>query len=353
MNRISQLAIVLVVVGALVLAGPAFGFTTIAADRMVDVATTDTEDALLGVSDTDQTPNQQNDAVVMTITNNAGVDFDSLETDVELEDDNDALAISDDFADQLEADEETGLELTCEGGGDGVATVSVTATGSGSGLEVSDVTEEYTFSYSCTGQDDPGGGFSSAESGDVVGPGPTTQTVAFELDERLDNSETVEITIDATEPGWFMGADYTDATASITEPQGTNDDIEVIEQGDDEITLEYQVQGNLGSDEAVIIEVDGVETEPGFWFDFGFGSAEFTRSDSGESVIDDFLITEDEGDANSMGAMDSGDGDDEPVTVTEDELEEIDIDDLEEYDTQEELIADLEDRDDVEIVEDE
>ena len=253
MNRISQLAIVLVVVGALVLAGPAFGFTTIAADRMVDVATTDTEDALLGVSDTDQTPNQQNDAVVMTITNNAGVDFDSLETDVELEDEDDNLAIIDDFADQLAAGEETGLEVTCDGGGDSTATISVEATADGTGLGISDVTFEHTFDYSCTGA---GGGSGPADfdAGDVSTE-DSEQRFTFNPDGLTGNDEaTIRLNPEGDD---VEHVDLDDAAVTLVEGDG---DVEI--EGD---VITYTVGAPGQNDEAVEIELSDFEIdgEPG------------------------------------------------------------------------------------------
>ncbi|MFC7213919.1 hypothetical protein ACFQO4_07475 [Saliphagus sp. GCM10025334] len=51
MNGIGKLAVMLVVVGAVLLAGPVFGFTTINADRGVSVGTASDPDGLLGVID--------------------------------------------------------------------------------------------------------------------------------------------------------------------------------------------------------------------------------------------------------------------------------------------------------------
>ncbi|WP_254808005.1 hypothetical protein [Natronosalvus amylolyticus] len=347
MNVVSKVAMVLVVVGILLLSGPVFGFTTFSADRGVTAETAETEQALLAISGTDATPTNQNDAVILEITNNANVDFTSLETSVTIEGDNDRISVSDPFDDQLASDEQTGLEVTCERGGGGEATVRVDADAFGSELAIEGVTYEHTFAYTCTGQGDPGGGFTTVQAGDVDGPGPTTQTLSFTPDGSIGNGDTVTIAVSATQGGWFIGADYTDASADIVGQ--ANDDVEIVAADGGEIVLEVTAQGQIKDGDELVVELSNVETVSSFWFDFGFGSAEFTRSDSGESGTDSFWITE----SAATGTMTTQHADGlGSTTVTESELEQVDIDELDAFDTHEELIAELRERDGVEVIDD-
>jgi len=113
------------------MAGPTFGFSSLAADRGTSVTVADDQStALLGVRETGQTPNNQNNAVVLELVNNANEDFETLNTDVSLSDPRNALEISDGFQTSLGQGETTGLELTCTGGGSGTAVINTAASAS-------------------------------------------------------------------------------------------------------------------------------------------------------------------------------------------------------------------------------
>ncbi|WP_312911007.1 hypothetical protein [Natronosalvus caseinilyticus] len=79
MNGIGKLAVVLVVVGTVLLAGPVFGFTTISADRGVSVSTATDPNGLLGVIDNsaagsaDVVPSNNQRGEVFYIDDNAGL----------------------------------------------------------------------------------------------------------------------------------------------------------------------------------------------------------------------------------------------------------------------------------------
>ncbi|UTF54406.1 efflux RND transporter permease subunit [Natronosalvus rutilus] len=79
MDGIGKLAVVLVVIGAVLLAGPVFGFTTISADRGVSVNTASDPNGLLGVIDNsaagsaDVVPSNNQRGEVFHIDDNAGL----------------------------------------------------------------------------------------------------------------------------------------------------------------------------------------------------------------------------------------------------------------------------------------
>lgn len=186
-GSLTKLGTVLVVAGALLMAGPVFGFSTLAADRGVTVGTAATESALLAIDSTGETPDKQNDAVVINITNNANERFDPLDAQADIvEDTGNALAISNGFDAALDPGATTGLELTCSGGGEGNATVEVTADASNSTLSIQGVTYSHSFSYSCTGS----GGGPMADAG---GPYTTYEGESVQLDGTGSTSSTGNI----------------------------------------------------------------------------------------------------------------------------------------------------------------
>lgn len=146
-------ALGLVAGGGFVLGAETFGFTNVTALRgtAVDVAG-DSADALLGITETGDTPTNQENADVVEITNNADQEFDTLATTVNLDDPNGSLVISDPFAASLPQGDTTGLEMACDGGGDGTATVTVDAEAVGPSIRIHVPDFTHTFDYSCTGQ---------------------------------------------------------------------------------------------------------------------------------------------------------------------------------------------------------
>lgn len=238
-----SLGVVLVVAGALLLAGPVFGFTSMAADRGVNVGTAATDSALLAIESTGDTPDNQNDAVVINITNNANERFDPLSTQADIvEDTGNALAISDGFDSTLDPDATTGLELTCSGGGEGNATVEVTADAEGSSISIHRVTYSHTFSYSCTGSGggptaDAGGPYITYEGDSVQLDGTDSSTSTGNIQdyswELVDEIGTLE-NADSAEPTYVAPNDLDENTSVTVELTVTDN------------------QGNTGTDEATI-----------------------------------------------------------------------------------------------------
>ncbi|WP_247730861.1 hypothetical protein [Halovivax limisalsi] len=219
---LSRLGLVLVVVGALALSGPAFGFASLGADRGVGVTTADTETAMLSIYSTGETPDQHADADVIEIANNAGVTFETLDTEATIVDDpNGALAFTQNgFAATLAPGESTGLEMTCAGGGKGTATVSVTANATGPGLSITGVSYSRTFDYACTG----GGGTGPvAFDASDLATSDTAQTFTFD-GSALKNKDAVTIDVSALQDAGLV--DYGNVTdADVTVVRGSARDV--------------------------------------------------------------------------------------------------------------------------------
>ncbi|AGB14967.1 hypothetical protein Halru_0323 [Halovivax ruber XH-70] len=336
-GSLTKLGAVLVVAGALLMAGPVFGFSTLAADRGTTVETAPTESALLGIQPTGETPDNQNDAPVLTVTNNANERFDTLDTQAEIvSDPNGALAISDGFGSSLDPDAQTDLSLTCASGGTGQATVEVTANAVGSTLAVEDITYTHTFSYSCTGNGGGGPpGFVSVSAGDVTGS--NTQELTFALDGKLNNGETV--TIDITS---FL-ANYDGASIdSLTvggSPARKHD--RTFEPASGSATITVTAKGNIKAGKEVRIVLDGVSPE----FDF-FSWATFSTASSQAS--DTFAI--DSGGGWMTTASTAGDTGSVDGTISREELESIPLAELERFDSYDDLERYIEAETDIEVV---
>ena len=166
---IAAVGVLLVVVGAVLLAGPLYGFTTLAADRGVSVSTADGADAYLGLVGTDAAIDDPDDeAEIATLTNNVGSEL-ALAVDV---------TFTDGADDDLEAEtpqtvapgETVAVTVACDGQGGApnqatTATVTVTEA-TGDGVTITDVSADSSLEYTCnrgggggTGQPgNPGGG---------------------------------------------------------------------------------------------------------------------------------------------------------------------------------------------------
>lgn len=247
-RRLAALGVALIAVGALALAAPTLGFGTITADRGVGVDTSDRP--LLTIDATEETPSQNEDAVVLEMENNAGQTFDPVATDVTIDDPNGALAVSDGFADRLEAGEVSGLELTCKGGGDGEATIHVEASGSGPTITVDDVTVSHEFRYSCTGHGGTDPGDASFSASDIDADDPV-QTFEFDGD-ALGNKDEAVIDLSGV-----IDADYSELT---------DDDVEVV-RGDarsvtfdpEAATITYQARGSQAG--TIELRISGFSVE--------------------------------------------------------------------------------------------
>lgn len=299
-GSLTKLGAVLVVAGVLLMAGPVFGFSTLAADRGVNVGTAATESALLAIDSTGETPDKQNDAVVINITNNANERFDPLDAQAAIvEDTGNALAISNGFDTALDPGATTGLELTCSGGGEGNATVEVTADASGPTLSIQGVTYSHSFSYSCTGS-------GSGPTADAGGPYTTYEGESVQLDGTGSASSTGNIK-DYT---WtLVEGDGSLENAGSAEPTyvAPNDLSE-----NTSVTVELSVtdnQGNTDTDEAAITVYE--ESYRSLTADFAYtrsgsenGNSKNVDLDGSPSIAPDGTIDTYEWDVGNDGTID-------------------------------------------------
>lgn len=209
-GSLTKLGTVLVVAGALLMAGPIFGFSTLAADRGVNVATAEDANALLGIETNDGAELGKNQVLtVANLTNNVGSDIDTLETTVQPG----ILSVGNDFASQLAAGESTSLGIECgDATGTGNETIDFTvseATSSAAGLSISLETVSVDVSYDCGGRDS-GGNFTvtdvrvsnSTVEFDVKNDGTSVDISGLSLDDTttaatsVDNGPEAEVTFD-------------------------------------------------------------------------------------------------------------------------------------------------------------
>lgn len=277
MRSLARLGVALAVVGVAMLAAPTLGFESIAAERTTTVTVADDANALLGVAATAETPDNKNDAVVVEITNNAGVDFTDLQTDVTL--DTTRLSVSDGFDGTLAAGATSGLTLTCDRGGSGTATVTVVSTATGDGLTVQDHEFSHTFEYSCTGGGNSGTRPASFTASDVdeTDSNPT-QTFTFDVG-PLGNKDTA--TVDLTDSQDNGGIDYTTMTSadvSVTSDQS----VRSLEYDPATNRITYEAQGNVGGTIEIRIENFVVDSSTG-------GTVEYSDS-TGRTDSDTFAV---------------------------------------------------------------
>ena len=161
MNVIGKLAILFIVVGAVLLAGPVFGFSSLAADRgvFVDVAS-EQENALLGIQDQTTNNNVQirpntGDEPIHLLDNGVGItSVDDIDVSVTEFD-----GQADDGFDVTVTEEagEYPITVECAGsdGGDGLMTLEITV--AGDATVTTTYTTEASVDVNCGGGDGPSG----------------------------------------------------------------------------------------------------------------------------------------------------------------------------------------------------
>ncbi|WP_049900683.1 hypothetical protein [Natrinema sp. J7-1] len=150
MNAFTKLAVVFLFVGAVLLAGPVFGFSSLAANRGADVSVGGS-DALIGVDATHLTLDGPRDEATVSIENNAGRRL-SLEAEDTTGPD---VQVDGQLSGTLAAGESLQVTVSCNGGGasgtdSGIVTVTEAISDDGS-ITVRDATLPVTVDYECTG----------------------------------------------------------------------------------------------------------------------------------------------------------------------------------------------------------
>lgn len=158
-----RVGLLLVVVGALALVTQAIAFSSVSANRTAELTVVDDPNAYLGMENASDlgvgTFNGTEN--VSRITNNLNQDLHTLDVDVTITNDNDSLVVSDGFDGSLPAGDSTKLELSCDRGRRGTATVQVEVIrASGATVEIEGASITFDLEYDCTGGGvgPPGGG---------------------------------------------------------------------------------------------------------------------------------------------------------------------------------------------------
>lgn len=283
-GSITTLAVLFVLAGAMLLAGPAFGFSTLDADRGVSASTADDPNAYLGVIDNsaasgaDVHPRNDRRGEVFYLNDNADAfDASSIE----------ATAVAfDGGATNLQATVETAsggndyvIAVRCGGStrnnADGTLEVDVTAEGS-LGVELTRTTSQ-PISVNCRG----GGGFASVTASDLVSfAGPDAeQTITFEPDARLGNGD--RVVVDLSEPHAGV-LNYSEATVTGVSPGNAGSATFVADD-----RVEFTAQGSVNGQ--VELTIEGIQIEEQFSsYQYAVG---FERTDTGATDSAQFSST--------------------------------------------------------------
>ncbi|MFU8868488.1 hypothetical protein [Natronococcus sp.] len=291
MRPTKSLAILCVVLGVVLLAGPTFGFVSISADRGVSIGTADDGDGYLGLETVDTVVSDQNDAeTVLVMTNNADEEL-SIDADVTIR--GSGLEEASDFDGTLQPGEETTYAVTCEPGtGAGETELEVIVrSAAGEGIAIEGMDRTVTVERDCPGRSDPGApggsdpgpGFDTVSASDVsefTGPGDERQRFRFTLAGNRQPYEEVEI--DLSDPHGD-GVDYTETfwdedTLEVVEGSG-----EVWDGGE---SVVYQVAPQDGHDDEIVLEVGGYATDG----DGGPYDVAFTRTETDDVGTAQFAI---------------------------------------------------------------
>lgn len=267
-GRLAQLGVACLLVGAVVLVAPTFGFSTTAADRGATVATAEDPNALVGFEPTTESvAGVQDQATAFVLRNNADQTL-SLSTTTVLSTND--LRVASDGSGTIAPGDATEVVLECDGGGSaGTATVSTEVIeASGATLSILGASSSTTVDYQCTGNGGGGIGPATFVAGDVGADG--SQTLSFD-GSALGNKDTV--TIDLSEAQGDL-VDYSGADVSVSQ----NTRSLTLQDG----VLELQAQGKWAGTVEVTLSDVAILQE---------GSAEATYADAqGRSDADAFSV---------------------------------------------------------------
>lgn len=286
MGSITKFGAAFVVVGAVLLAGPVFGFTSVIADRPVNVATAEDPHGLLGVTDIsgsgDSEVKKNSPGAVFALDDNVGsiAATDIEVTNVKFEGVDSALE-----GEVNEASDEHDfvVEITCGDSNlnnDGNLTVGLTVSGDVN-IEL-DRTTENAVTVKCSGGGSGGSGGPVGDAHFEVNDGSVTiengDTVVFDIENTGDDFKATAVSIDAATAGDGTSIDElspgtvvieTEANDSVT---ASADPWPVGEQGAS--TQELSKKLDISTGETVEISIGAFERG------MGGGSIEFTIIDS-------------------------------------------------------------------------
>ncbi|MFC6813510.1 hypothetical protein ACFQGT_19605 [Natrialbaceae archaeon GCM10025810] len=288
MSALTRFAIGCLLVGAMLLAGPAFGFSTIAADRGISVEAVENENALLGLVETDSPDIEQHETEteIVTLENNFGSTITALDVTVDIDTD-DLSWQGDSFPSELSEDESASIIVECtkeSRNAYGTALVDVTvdrAVADNNIIVEGPTVSDIQVQYDCRpggGNNKEGEGFNTVFASNVSDGG--TQTFTFETNGR----EKDGVRIDLSDTGDSVRYPQDDDAVSIVEGSHKNDEAYF----EDENTLVFHPKSNLESGEQISIQVADVSVSgtSGETFDATFERIETNDRDSDRFQID-------------------------------------------------------------------
>lgn len=283
MNALGKLAIVFIIAGAVLLSGPTFGFSTIAADRGLTVdSANDQSNANLGIDNESDIGTLRGDSPptrVATLYNNLDEDVDVI--DFAIYNDGSALAVSD----------PTPGTTVASGGSENVTLECADSTSVGvRDVEVEIVEVDGTttairkasFTVTVDIQCNKGGGSGAVNfAADDVGTGNTSQTFSFSAS-GLKNRD--EAYIDVGDPQTNGGVNYTGGTPTLVNGSGS------VWYDADANRIGYAASGNEKG--TVEIRMDGVEVvgDPGERYTATYSEQRKNNNNRDDSDI--FYITD-------------------------------------------------------------
>lgn len=159
-ETLRRVGLMLVVVGALALVTQVVAFSSVSANRAANLTVVDDPDAYLGMKNASDlgVGTFSGTGNVSRITNNLNQDLHTLDVDVTITNDDDRLAVSDGFDGSLAAGDSTKLELSCQRGGSGTATIQVDVPlASGTAVNIEGASISFDLDYDCQGRSGGGG----------------------------------------------------------------------------------------------------------------------------------------------------------------------------------------------------
>lgn len=265
MVRILTVAAVGVIfLGAAVMAGPTFGFTTVGADRGMSVGTADDPSAYLGLEDRSSSASisgPDGTTVAYTVTDNLG-GLDRSEIDVsvvQITDDNDQAVASSALTATVESGSEPNtfdVRLECDGGDplDGTYSVQLQIVASGVSSSVDATRETSTpISIDCTELSDEPRDITEDEDGDVTTGGSVTVGNNVDVGGNITSGGSVSIANNANVGGTIIAQG--DITISNNAVSG-----DIIAGGNVEIRNNAEINGNITACGSVTIRNNAVVT---------------------------------------------------------------------------------------------
>ncbi|WP_152418892.1 hypothetical protein [Natronorubrum sulfidifaciens] len=156
MDTLGKIAVVFIILGAVLLAGPVYGFTSIASERGVQVSTAEGTSAYLGMESTDNSVNGVDGTAVAILHNNLESDMTFTDISIDITGDNNLLDESN-TPTEIGAGNNKTVDVVCEetvggppDGASGVANIHITVEqADANGVTITDASLKFDSGYDC------------------------------------------------------------------------------------------------------------------------------------------------------------------------------------------------------------